>query len=435
MLRAASIKEITFIGYSTARNSGSSVTCSVPTGSQAGDLLIAFANQTTSTQQITMTPPSGWSETLDTLGYFAGYVAIYDGTTPNYTFTKSGSSSPQVIMVSFRNAEFDVQGAVSSAKANPDAPAVTLSSNNSCVLACFINTQGSYPLVPARSYSTPTNYTEIFDTDNSLAVSYRTGLSAGSSGIVSATATSGTLNRAFLIGLKSRQPTPSNNLVFVGYALEAASTNPTSISLTSLSGGIASSASAGDIVFAVRAFKNATNRTFTCDTSGYTQLADLYANSTNDAQLGVFYKVLTTGETSVQISNSGSVSDGAIGVFVFRGENITNPLDVTSTTATFTSTGRPDCPSITPVTNNSLILAIGSGAGASGNPLSDLTAPSGMSNFYQVRTGAGTDNQTVLGMATFIQTIAGAYNPATFGGGSTSTSNSACAVTIALRKA
>jgi hypothetical protein len=222
-------------------------------------------------------------------------------------------------------------------------------------------------------------------------------------------------------------------VTFVGYALASASAHPTSISLTSLSGGIATSASAGDIVFAVRAFKNATNRTFTCNTSGYTALTDLYANDTNDAQLGVFYKVLTTAETTVQISNSGSVSNGAIGVFVFRGVDTSTPLDVTSTTATITNSGRPDCPSITSVTDNSLILAIGSAAGAGGNPLSDLTAPSGMSNFYQVRTGEGTSDQTVLGMATFLQTTAGAYNPSTFKGGSTSSSNSACAVTIALR--
>jgi hypothetical protein len=203
--QASPAEEIEYIGFSSAvQTSGASVTCSVPSGAVAGDLLIAFANQIGSTTQYTMTPPSGWIETVDTRGYFSGYISNYDGTTSTYTFTKSNTAAdPQIIMVAFRNAAFDVQGAVSaSGSASPTAPAVTLSENESCVLACFINLQNSYPLSPARSFSTPTNYTEILDTDNSLAVFYRTNMSAGSSGTVQSTATTGTLNRGFLIGLK-----------------------------------------------------------------------------------------------------------------------------------------------------------------------------------------------------------------------------------------
>lgn len=196
--------EIQYIGVSSAvQTNGASVTCSVPSGAAAGDLLIAFANQIGSTTQYTTAPPSGWTETVDTLGYFAGYLPAWDGTTSTYTFTKSNAAAdPQVVILAFRNAAFDVQGTVSASAANPIAPAVTLTSNNSVVLACFINLQATYPLSPARSFSTPTGYTEAIDTDNSLAVFYKTNMSAGSSGTVQSTATSGTLNRGFLMGIK-----------------------------------------------------------------------------------------------------------------------------------------------------------------------------------------------------------------------------------------
>jgi hypothetical protein len=105
-------------------------------------------------------------------------------------------------MLCFRNAAYDVIGSVSSTAANPVAPAITLSSNNSTVIACFVNISATYP--NTRSYSTPTDYIEAFDTDNSLALFYMNNMPAGSSGTVTATATSGNLNRAFLIGLKPR---------------------------------------------------------------------------------------------------------------------------------------------------------------------------------------------------------------------------------------
>lgn len=201
-LRAAK-KPIEYINYSIAQATGASVTCSVPSGTNTGDFLVAVANQTGSTTVYTMTPPSGWTEVLDTLGYFVGYVSSYDGTTSNYTFTKSNAAAnPQVIMLAFKNADFDVMGAVSATASNPVAPAITLSSNNSTVIACFVNLSATYP--NTRSYSTPTDYTEAFDSDNSLALSYRNNMPAGSSGTVTATATSGALNRAFLIGLKPK---------------------------------------------------------------------------------------------------------------------------------------------------------------------------------------------------------------------------------------
>jgi len=189
------------IATSTARAAGASVTCAVPTGAQAGDLLIAVANQTGSTTAYTMNAVTGWTETLDTNGQYAGYLPSYDGTTANYTFTKSNAAaSPQIIMMAFRNAAFNVQGTISAATTNPTAPAITLTANGSTVIACFNSNSATYPT--SRSYSLPANYIQSVDTDNSLEVFYRQNVPAGTTGTVSTTSTSGTANRGYLIGIR-----------------------------------------------------------------------------------------------------------------------------------------------------------------------------------------------------------------------------------------
>jgi hypothetical protein len=228
--------------------------------------------------------------------------------------------------------------------------------------------------------------------------------------------------------------THPTKIEFVGHLIEQGTSNPATLSLTNLTGGLATFAIAGDIVIAMRAFKGANNETISCNTSGYTLVADLYSDSFEDSQLGVFYKVLTSNETSVELSNTGGAVGGVNAVYVFRYISQTNPLDATSTTATGTG-GIPNCPAITTATSNSVVVAIGSAAGSSGSPLSDLTAPSGMTNFYQLRVGAGLNNQTVLGIATLLRPTAESYDPPAFGGGTLDGDCSFCAVTIALRKA
>jgi len=247
------------------------------------------------------------------------------------------------------------------------------------------------------------------------------------------------VNKASFIGDSGVQ-TPlgivtSENLTFVGAVLQETSSNSTTLSLTGLSGGIGTSPQAGDIVIGVRGFKSATDQTIDCTTLGYVEIAELYANSNNDAQLGVYYTVLSSAETDVTFTNA-TAGTGFVGAYVWRGVNQSTPLDVTPTTITG-NTSRPNCPSITTVTNNCIIVAIGIGVGSLGtNTLNSvLTVPSGMTNFTAIQTGVGTDNDIIGGFASFLQTTAGAYDPATFGGGNVSTLNSFCGVTIALRRA
>lgn len=219
----------------------------------------------------------------------------------------------------------------------------------------------------------------------------------------------------------------SEGLTFVGgRAILAAATASPSFALTSLTGGAATEPAAGDVVIACVAFKNATNRDITCVTSGYTELADAYSNSQQDGQLGVFYKVLVSAETSVTF-NIQTTAISSFATHVWRNVNAT-PLDTTTTVSTMT--GIPDAPSITTVTNDAVVIAVGAEAG--GNPPLDLatpTVPSGMENFFQVND----DDQIAIGIASIARPTAGAYNPPAFGGFNSDANLGACAATIALR--
>jgi hypothetical protein len=222
----------------------------------------------------------------------------------------------------------------------------------------------------------------------------------------------------------SRKP-----LEFVGGAHNlAGETQTPTFSLTALSGGVDSSPMAGDLVVACVAFKDATNRDIQCTTSGYSEAADLYANSTNDCQLGVYRKVLTAADTSVSFDLGDEQADVYFVAHVWRNTYQTNPIGATAAITNFTS-GIPDAPGVITTFDNAVVIAIGACAGSITQPLTALTSPSGMSNLLTT----GNSNEARLGIASILLSTAGSYNPPAFGGGSASSANSFCAVTLALR--
>jgi hypothetical protein len=196
-----------------------------------------------------------------------------------------------------------------------------------------------------------------------------------------------------------------------------------SLSLTSLTGGIASAPAEGDIVFAVVAGSNSSDQDIAI--TGYTEVADLYANSTGfDTNLGVFWKVMgSTPDTSVTIP---SLSNVRAVVYVLRGVDTTTPMDATRTTVTRTNTGIPDPASITSVTANAMIL-IASATSAFGV----YVAPSGFSNTVKRESA----EMNVL-VSSKIKVTAGADNPGIWTGIDEDESVFSCAsVTMALRPA
>ena len=91
--------------------------------------------------------------------------------------------------------------------------------------------------------------------------------------------------------------------------------------------------------------------TMSMTSSGYTLVtgADLFADDTQDANLGVFYKFMTASLDSTVVGNGQGGNDAGVSeaVIAFRGVDTTTPFDSTTpTTATGLNTYDADPPSI-----------------------------------------------------------------------------------------
>jgi hypothetical protein len=159
-------------------------------------------------------------------------------------------------------------------------------------------------------------------------------------------------------------------LQFVGAASASSNTDATpALSLTSLTGGIGSAAAAGDLVIGVIAYVNSAGSDINLEATGdaswsdYTERADLFADDSLEAHLGVFTKVMgSTPDTSVEFRTVGTngARGAAIAALVYRRASST----VTIQTAIGTDSNRANPPTITPSTAGSRVLAIGTGAAA-----------------------------------------------------------------------
>lgn len=190
-----------------------------------------------------------------------------------------------------------------------------------------------------------------------------------------------------------------------------------------------------DVVVVVTSISSTSNLNPGVNTSGYAELADLYANDTRDANLSVSWKRMgATPDTTVEIlgSGSGTIPVSAI-VRVYRGVDTTTAIDVTTTTATNLNGSRANAPSITTVTNGAWVLACMASTG-DGTP-TDFTGPSGMNNFIQEQGVVAGVRSTITSLADIERATAGAYDPAALTGGESTSSDSWCACTVALRPA
>lgn len=208
-----------------------------------------------------------------------------------------------------------------------------------------------------------------------------------------------------------------------------------SCSLTALTGGIGSSAAADDLVIVVTGWASTANGDPGVTTTGYTEInaVDYYSNDTRDANASFNYKKMgATPDTSVTVRGFNNAGNGgATAVHVWRGVDPTTPLDVTTTAATGGNAARPNSPSITPVTADAIVLTAGLGTGDT-SPLA-FTAPTGYSNGMSAQ-GAGTSMSAIAVIASKAW-VSGAEDPAAWGGGETTTSDSWAAASIVLRPA
>jgi hypothetical protein len=197
-----------------------------------------------------------------------------------------------------------------------------------------------------------------------------------------------------------------------------------------LTGGLSTSPQGGDLVVVIVGASNSAARTFTAVTSGYTKVAELYANntgSTADAIFAVFIKIMgSTPDTNFEVSFSANIFPEAI-VYCLRNVDGTTPQDATATTATTVTNGTvPNPAAITPVTLGAAVVAC---AVASGTGTVTALTSSDLSNF-----ATGGSGFARLGIGVIYDWSSGAVDPAAFGGGGANIRATA-AVTLALRPA
>jgi hypothetical protein len=167
--------------------------------------------------------------------------------------------------------------------------------------------------------------------------------------------------------------------------------------------------------------------------AGWTEIADLFANDTQDANLGVYWKIMpATPDTSAVVDGQGG-TDAAVSavMMAFRGVDPTNPFDVASTTATGIDSGNADPPSIDHNNPSGVWTVIAAATGHTGGATATYTFPTGYTTNAVQRSADDTSDVTVgLGYRT---NPSDPEDPAAFTHSQVSTNNAWCAVTMALR--
>lgn len=227
----------------------------------------------------------------------------------------------------------------------------------------------------------------------------------------------------------------TDSILFVGgvSGSRAGSTSTTTQSLSgTLTEGIATSPAPGDLII-IAVGVGSQGRNPSCSISGWSMigLQQNEASVTYDTSMQVSYMIAgSTPPTEITIPSTGNVDDGqAWRVLVFRGIDTTNPFDTspTSTTATGTTTNRPNPPSISPTTKGAFVVTFGAGASTS-------TAAFTSSDLSAFASSSGSDtNDLVLGGGYIEWSGSGSVDPAQFGGGASGSTFSWVAKSIALR--
>lgn len=220
-----------------------------------------------------------------------------------------------------------------------------------------------------------------------------------------------------------------------GQAFTSTGTTGTLTTNFSLTGGYRDNVKENDVVIVAVSISADTLVAPNIVTSGYVPAATLYSDDGFDINLLVAYKVMgSTPDTSIAISHTGNINYGlAVAIHVWEGIDTTTPLDVAATTATGIDTAIPNPPAITPITNNSVILAC---AASGHNDAAELysAAPATFSNL--VTDGISESFDGMVGIASNTGAVALAeVDPGNFSIAFTdvNTYSWAC-VTLALRQ-
>lgn len=202
------------------------------------------------------------------------------------------------------------------------------------------------------------------------------------------------------------------------------------VSLTDLTGGIASAPAADDLVELFMASGSVSNRAIGETTGTYTTyMAKLYVNLTEDLNFYAAYKVMgSTPDTQLTVTNTQNGGDAAaVLIKVWRYVDPVNPIDV-AVVVTSGNNGQPVPGAITPAQPNAVISVVG--AGAAGNAVAADFTSSDLSDFISLLRN-NTHSVSIAGGRK--DWTAGAFTAAQFGGGNNAAGNARAAIAIAHR--
>ena len=202
------------------------------------------------------------------------------------------------------------------------------------------------------------------------------------------------------------------------------------LSLTDLTGGIASSPAAGDLVVAIYMTGTETVRSITI-TPEYTTVLGLNRISTRGTNFVMYRKIMgSTPDTTLTYSGTGSSTDsGVILVQVWRGVDQNYPLTPYYANNNGVNSGLADPPSFLPLTTNTVVIAGGSGSANGSAPQNPYTS-SDLTNFLSSNTINATHvGQVGIGYQTW---SSGVVNPAAFTGGGGTTGDAWVGLTMGV---
>lgn len=193
----------TWVGGDTAVTTTSSLVLNKPSGTAQNDLLVAICVRSATSG--TWTNDGTWTEATDANGISVHYKTAGASEGSSYTFTQSTTADSFGIIMAFRNAAWDLIGASTSAGTNLTLPAITLTSNNSTVIAFARGGSSNDP----DEYGAEINdnaytyvYRDVMSSNTwSSITAIREGVASGSTGTVSV-GTYSKDGRGFLIGIK-----------------------------------------------------------------------------------------------------------------------------------------------------------------------------------------------------------------------------------------
>lgn len=200
-----------------------------------------------------------------------------------------------------------------------------------------------------------------------------------------------------------------------------------------LTGGLSALPQDGDLVIVAYCVGSTVDRALTIQdpaAGNYTLIGtEQYQNDNFDVNLRVAYKRMgPTPDTAVVFGQTGSTADaGAYAIHVFRGVDPTTPLDVAAVAAGGINSRVANPAAITPTTAGAWVYVVGAAASAAGGTYTS----SDLSGFVA---GSQADTNDAQIGAGYFQWTSGAFDPAAFGAGGTSTTNDSwAAMTVALR--